>query len=856
MRIGERLVEAGFIDKLQLRAGLAQQAQWGRSLGRTLLDMRLITEKQLMPILHDHLGLPMVDLSSVTFNPEALARLGEAFCREHEVLPFDYNARGKFLDVAMAEPQSENLFNLLRVRTRCNIRQFLTGPDALRDAFDRAFGEDVMAMAMQFQLSENLFDFGDDEAELEEEKVRRVDPAVVAGQGRNPTGATPIVAAPAVQTAPGFPSVGAQRPALAPPSTGEHLAPLAAGVMPSAGLDRRVALLEQELLDLRSRLREHEVFQQQLVARLRKAFAQLNEQQAAVQQSSVAPQHAPARELAPQQPRWGEPYQTTEQPAAPVAPPRQPTPHPAAPQPRWGEPYQTADHPVASSAPERPRRVSTSAGIAVGQERPPRSSSRGQPAVGQERPPRSSSRGQPAVGQAAPQRAPRLSPAGGVPAVSPAAAPTGATNAALASPTTGLARARRPEADQVRPLEVGDQAAAAPAMPIFQIAKDAATVVAMDLGNTRSSCAAVINGRVSVLKLPGGDWDMPSVVAFREDGSVMLGKAARRMLASDPENAIGSPKRLLGRRFDEPALAPYLAQLGMHAFAGQQQEVMLESRGRKLAVVEACAHILTLLRMVAEKNLGRSWANHEVILTVPATFDDRQLRALNDAAQKAGLTVLEMLPEPVAAAIGCVSDPGCRGLIAVYDFGGGTFDFSIVDVDAAKMTVVATSGDGWLGGDDFDQALASAAANDFWKKTKVELRDQAHHWQRLLVRAEMAKRVLSVEEEATLRLPGAALTADGEIDLAFAVDREQFAQLSQEIIGRSLTACQEALQARGITTSDLSAVYLSGGTTYIPAVRQAVARFFGQEPRVVAAPEHLVSTGAAVHGALFAQARA
>lgn len=840
-RIGERLVEAGFIDKLQLRAALAQQAQWGRSLGRTLLDMRLITEKQLMPILRDHLGLPMVDLSNVTFNPEAVARLGEAFCREHEVLPFDYNEKGKFLDVAMAEPQSENLFNLLRVRTRCNIRQFLTGPDALRDAFDRAFGEDVMAMAMQFQLSENLFDFGDDEAELEEEKARHVDPAVIAGRGRTATGATPIVAAsPAIQqTAPGYPSVGAQRSALAPPSTGEHLAPLAADVVPSAGLERRVALLEQELLAVRSRLREHETFQQQLVARLRKAFAQLNQQQPAVQ---VAPQPAPVPQPtpAPQQPRWGEPYQTTEQPAARM-PPTQPTPRTAAPQPRWGEPYQTAEHPVAGAAAARPRRVSTSAGIAVGQERPPLSSSRGQPAVG----------------QAAPQRAPRMSPAGGVPVVSPAAAPSGATNAAVASPPPGLAGgARRPEADQVRPLEIGDEAAAAPAMPIFQIAKDAATVVAMDLGNTRSSCAAVINGRVSVLKLPGGDWDMPSVVAFREDGSVMLGKAARRMLASDPENAIGSPKRLLGRRFDEPALAPYLAQLGMRAFAGQQQEVMLESRGRKLAVVEACAHILTLLRMVAEKNLGRSWANHEVILTVPATFDDRQLRALNDAAQKAGLKVLEMLPEPVAAAIGCVSDPGCRGLIAVYDFGGGTFDFSIVDVDAAKMTVVATSGDGWLGGDDFDQALASAAANDFWKKTKVELRDQAHHWQRLLVRAEMAKRALSVEEETTLRLPGAALTADGEIDLAFAVDREQFAQLSQEIIGRSLTACQEALQARGITKADLSAVYLSGGTTYVPAVRQAVARFFGQAPRVVAAPEHLVSTGAAVHGALFAQARA
>jgi len=344
-------------------------------------------------------------------------------------------------------------------------------------------------------------------------------------------------------------------------------------------------------------------------------------------------------------------------------------------------------------------------------------------------------------------------------------------------------------------------AAAAPAMPVFQLSDRAKSVVAIDLGNTRSSVAAVVNGRVSVLKLPGGEWDMPSVVAFRKNGSVMLGKAARKMLASDPENAIGSPKRLLGRRFDEPGLRPYLAQLGMPSLPGPQQEVMLQARGRTFSVTEACAHILSLLRIIAEKNLNRPV--HEAILTVPVTFNNRQIQALTKAAQQAELTILAMLPEPVAAALACVSDAACTGKIAVYDFGGGTFDFSIVEVGAEQIRVVATSGDGWLGGDDFDQVLAGAAANDFWQKTKVELRNQRHHWQRLLIRAEMAKRMLSTEEETTLRLPGAALTEAGELDLVFPVDREQFATLSQEIIDRSLATCQEALTSQGLTPADL-----------------------------------------------------
>ena len=413
-------------------------------------------------------------------------------------------------------------------------------------------------------------------------------------------------------------------------------------------------------------------------------------------------------------------------------------------------------------------------------------------------------------------------------------------------PGSAPRRKPRPAAEAVKPATPPTELDRA--LPLVHVPPGATPVVAMDLGTTRSSVAAVIDGQVSVLKLPGGDWDMPSVVGFRQDGSVMLGKAARKMLASDPENAISSPKRLLGRRFDERALQPYIASLGMKSLRGSRGEVMLEARGKVITITEACAHILNLLRLVAEKNLGREV--HEVILTTPVSFTDQQYAALGEAAELADLRVVEFVDEPVAATLACVSDPFCKGLVAVFDFGGGTFDFSVVDVGAEVMEVVTSAGDAWLGGDDFDQALASSAANGFWQQTKIELRNQAYQWQRLVVRAEATKRALSEQEEATLELKGAALTKDGTIDLQLPITREQFADLSREIIQRALDTCREALELNDLKPTDLSAVYLSGGTTYIPAVRTAVAEYFGKDPRIVVPPERAVLIGAAVHGAL------
>ena len=410
------------------------------------------------------------------------------------------------------------------------------------------------------------------------------------------------------------------------------------------------------------------------------------------------------------------------------------------------------------------------------------------------------------------------------------------------------------QVEAIRPVAREPLDPAEPTLPLLELPSTARCAVAIDLGTTRSSVATVIDGRVSMLRLPGGEWDIPSVVGFRADNSVVVGSAARRMLSSDVENVIASPKRLLGRRIDEPALAPYLARLGMKATAGPRGDIMLHSHGRQLTITEACSHVLKLLRLVAEHNLGRPV--REVILTIPASSGERQVRALSDAAALASLRVLEFIQEPVAAAMACIFDEACQGRVAVYDFGGGTFDFSIVELGDDGMDVIATAGDSWLGGDDFDAALASAAANACWQQHRVELRHQADHWQRLLVASEITKRVLSEHDATVLRLRGVLRGAAGEADFEFPVTRAAFAKMTKGIVARSLETCKDALVQAKIHPRDLSAIYLSGGSSYIPAVREGVAAFFGKEPRAVVPPERLVVLGAAVQGAMMAAADA
>lgn len=377
------------------------------------------------------------------------------------------------------------------------------------------------------------------------------------------------------------------------------------------------------------------------------------------------------------------------------------------------------------------------------------------------------------------------------------------------------------------------------------------TVVAMDFGTTRASVAAMIEGEVSVMRLPGGDWDIPSVVGFRKNGSVMVGTAARKMLATDPTNAIVSPKRMVGRRYEDRGLQPYLAQQAITSLAGPNGEVMLLARGREISVTEICAHVLNLLRLVASKQIGSNV--EEILLTTPVTFSELQFKGLAEAAKLAGLRVLKFVEEPVAAALANRADPNFGGKVAVYDFGGGTFDFSVVEVvdDPLRMEVLTTAGDAWVGGDDLDEALASAAADAFWHEHGIELRHQVVQWQRLLVACEKAKRELSTADETVIRLTKAARTPSGEIELAYPITRALFTELVNDTIQRTLDTCREALALADLSTDELSAVFLSSGTCYIPAVQNAVAEFFGKEPVAIVPPERAVILGAAVYGGLM-----
>ncbi|MCB9556964.1 MAG: Hsp70 family protein [Deltaproteobacteria bacterium] len=380
---------------------------------------------------------------------------------------------------------------------------------------------------------------------------------------------------------------------------------------------------------------------------------------------------------------------------------------------------------------------------------------------------------------------------------------------------------------------------------------DTEPLIAIDFGTTRSSVAVDIDGIGHALELPNGQTDMPSVVGFPEDRALIIGNAARSLFASTPDRAICSPKRLLGYRFDDPSIGPYLAELAMPTVPDEDGLIQLVTPRGKMPVSEICGQIIGLLRLIAESQIKRSV--RRAVLTIPVLFSEARQNALRQAAAHAGLEVVEMIAEPVAAALACRQDPGFSGQVGVYDFGGGTFDFSIVSVDGDDVEVVATGGDDWLGGDDFDAALAGAAANAFWRAHKIELRNQIVQWQRLLVAAEQAKQTLSRKDQATLRLTGAALTQRGPLDMIYPTNVIQFTGITSQLISRSLESCAQVLARAKLAPQDLSAVYLSGGVSNLPSVRTAVARYFCQQPRTVVPPERAVLLGAMVRASMLNQ---
>lgn len=372
-------------------------------------------------------------------------------------------------------------------------------------------------------------------------------------------------------------------------------------------------------------------------------------------------------------------------------------------------------------------------------------------------------------------------------------------------------------------------------------------IVGIDLGTTYTSVAAVQGKKVTILARQDGSRSTPSVIAFPDETSHIVGPKARQRIATDPSHTVISPKRLLGRQYSDREVQTFTARAPYRTLEGPDGTTIVEMWGNQYAIPQLLGYILTDIRQVAEHVLQESV--ERAVVSVPISFDQTRVAALQRAGQFAQLDIVAVIDEPSAAALSNRFDPNFGGVVGVYDFGGGTFDFSIVDVSEGDFRVMATAGDTWLGGDDFDQVLAEAAANQFWRKHKVDLRNQTVEWQRLLFACEAAKRELSEKQSSAIVVPNVLRTSKGMVDLELSIDRPTLKRACSAIIKRSLETCNEATSLVKMKPGDLTAVYLSGGTTYIPAVREALFEHFGVPVRTGVPPEHAVCLGAAIHAA-------
>jgi molecular chaperone DnaK len=373
-------------------------------------------------------------------------------------------------------------------------------------------------------------------------------------------------------------------------------------------------------------------------------------------------------------------------------------------------------------------------------------------------------------------------------------------------------------------------------------------IIGIDLGTTNSVVAVMEGGQPVVIPNQEGARTTPSVVAFTKSGDRLVGQVAKRQAVTNPENTIYSIKRFMGRRFDEVTeemkLVPY------HVVRGENGDARVEIMGRKYAPPEISAMILTKLKEAAEAYLGEKVT--KAVITVPAYFNDAQRQATKDAGQIAGLEVLRIINEPTAAALAYGLDKKKEERIAVYDFGGGTFDISILEVGDGVVEVKSTNGDTHLGGDNIDQRLVDWLIEEFKKEEGVDLSRDRMALQRLKEAAEKAKIELSSAMETEINLPfiyGDPQT--GPKHLVKTLTRARFEQMIEDILQRSIPPCKQALADAGLTPEQIDEVVLVGGSTRIPRVQQLVRELFKKEPNKTVNPDEVVAVGAAVQGGVL-----
>ena len=374
------------------------------------------------------------------------------------------------------------------------------------------------------------------------------------------------------------------------------------------------------------------------------------------------------------------------------------------------------------------------------------------------------------------------------------------------------------------------------------------TIIGIDLGTTNSCVAIMENGNPRVLENAEGVRTTPSIVAFK-DNEQLVGQAARRQAVTNPTNTIFEAKRLIGRRYDDQALAKDKQTSPFRIVEADNGDAWVEAAGKKLSPQEISAKVLMKMKDTAEAHLGKKVT--QAVITVPAYFNDAQRQATRDAGTIAGLEVLRIVNEPTAAALAYGLDKKHGGKIVVFDAGGGTHDVSVLEIADGVFEVLSTNGDTHLGGADFDARIVDHIVTEFQKAEGFDLTKDKMAMQRVKEAAEKAKVELSSTVETEINLPYITADASGPKHLVTKLSRSQFERMTQDLVERLIAPCKVALDDAGIKVSDIDEVILVGGTTRIPAVQAAVKAFFGKEPNKSVNPDEVVAMGAAVQAGVL-----
>lgn len=381
-------------------------------------------------------------------------------------------------------------------------------------------------------------------------------------------------------------------------------------------------------------------------------------------------------------------------------------------------------------------------------------------------------------------------------------------------------------------------------------------IIGIDLGTTNSAVAVMEGDKVRVIENSEGARTTPSIVAYMDNGEILVGATAKRQAITNPKNTLFAVKRLIGRRYEDAEVQKDIGRVPFKIVRAENGDAWVQVLGdKKLAAQQVSAEVLRKMKKTAEDYLGEPVT--EAVITVPAYFNDSQRQATKDAGRIAGLEVKRIINEPTAAALAFGMDKmgNADRKIAVYDLGGGTFDISVIDianVDGDKQfEVLSTNGDTFLGGEDFDQRLVEYLISEFKKDTGIDLSTDVLALQRLKDAAEKAKIELSSRQETEINLPYITADATGPKHLNITITRAKFESMVEDLVQRTIEPCRKALADAGASTSDISDVILVGGMSRMPRVQEVVREFFGKEPRKDVNPDEAVAIGAAIQGSVL-----